>query len=269
MTESDAERPARPLWVRWTILIVFVALLGTAFVLLGRWQLARLDERRIHNEQTIANEKAPVRPYSEVFNRPIVEEDQWQRVEATGVFDADHQFVVRFRNGTDRNGNDAKGYEVVTPLRTDTGWVLVDRGFIAVPTTEPLPSVAPPPPSGRVRVVGHVRRNEEGGPGATAPTDGQIRLINSHALAPALPYPIADGYIGAITMDPPQQGDFTVIELPELSEGPHFWYAVQWFMFAGIGITGIVVFIRGDLRERRARDHATGPSGTTPPGPEA
>jgi flagellar biosynthesis/type III secretory pathway M-ring protein FliF/YscJ len=39
--------------------------------------------------------------------------------------------------------------------------------------------------------------------------------------------------------------------VPELSDGPHFWYAVQWFMFTGIGVLGVVVFIRGDLRARR------------------
>ena len=36
---------------------------------------------------------------------------------------------------------------------------------------------------------------------------------------------------------------------------------MQWFMFAGIGILGIVVFIRSDLRDRRtARDRAAGAS---------
>ncbi len=269
MADSGSDRPARPLWVRWTALIVFVVVLGTAFVLLGRWQLARLDERRGHNEQTISNEQHPVRPYAEIFDHPIIEDDQWQRVEATGVFDAEHQFVVRYRNGFDRNGSEAKGYEVVTPLHTESGWVLVDRGFIAVPTGQELPSVAPAPPAGQVRVIGHVRRNEEGGDGAIKPTDGQVRLINSPALAAVLPYPVVDGYIGAITVDPPQQAELTPVRMPELSDGPHFWYAVQWFMFAAIGITGIVVFIRGDLRERRARDHAAGPRDENPPGPTA
>ncbi len=41
------------------------------------------------------------------------------------------------------------------------------------------------------------------------------------------------------------------VAVPELTSGPHFWYAMQWFMFAGIGILGIVVFIRSDLRDRR------------------
>ena len=52
-------------------------------------------------------------------------------------------------------------------------------------------------------------------------------------------------------MQPEQQGGFQPIRLPDLSEGPHFWYAVQWFMFTAIGVAGIVVFIRGDLRARR------------------
>jgi cytochrome oxidase assembly protein ShyY1 len=78
-----------------------------------------------------------------------------------------------------------------------------------------------------------------------------MRLINSDAIAATLPYPISSGYIGLLTVQPEQQGGFQPIQLPELSEGPHFWYAVQWFMFTAVGVAGIVVFIRGDLRARR------------------
>ena len=59
-----------------------------------------------------------------------------------------------------------------------------------------------------------------------------MRLINSDAIAATLPYPIANGYIGLLDV-PARAGKaaFEPIQLPELSEGPHFWYAVQWFMF--------------------------------------
>ena len=61
-----------------------------------------------------------------------------------------------------------------------------------------------------------------------------------------------------LTVQPEQEGGFQPIQLPELSEGPHFWYAVQWFMFTAIGVAGIVVFIRADLRARREeREDAT------------
>ena len=100
-------------------------------------------------------------------------------------------------------------------------------------------------------MVGHVRRNERGRRAATTPAGNQVRLINSDAIAATLPYEIESGYIGLLVVQPEQQGGFRPIQLPDLSEGPHFWYAVQWFMFTAIGVAGIVVFIRGDLRARR------------------
>lgn len=236
----------RRLWLRWALLIVFVALLGVAFVSLGNWQLDRLAQRKERNATTITNEQKPVQPYEQVFTHPITDADQWQRVQARGTFDADHQFVVRYRS----NGG-ADGYEVLTPLRTASGAVLVDRGFIPLERGTRIPSVAPAPPTGEVTVVGHVRRNERGRRAATAPAGNQVRLINSDAIAVTLPYEIESGYIGLLTVQPEQQGGFQPIQLPDLSEGPHFWYAVQWFLFTAIGVAGIVVFIRGDLRARR------------------
>jgi cytochrome oxidase assembly protein ShyY1 len=236
----------RRLWVRWALLIAFVALLGTAFVNLGEWQLERLHSRRDRNVATVHNEQQAVRPWSEVFTRTITDADQWQRVIATGTFDADHQYVLRYRSS-----GDTDGYEVVTPLRTSEGTVLVDRGIVSLSNGARIPAAAPVPPAGVVTVVGHVRRDEEGKRSARVPVDGSMRLVDSQAIAATLPYPVADGYIGLLTVDPPQSGGFKPIALPEISDGPHFWYAVQWFMFAGIGLLGIVVFIRGDLRERR------------------
>jgi cytochrome oxidase assembly protein ShyY1 len=243
----------RRLWLRWALLIVFVAVLGVAFVSLGNWQLDRLAQRKERNAMTIANEQKPVQAYDQVFNHPITDADQWQRVEARGTFDADHQYVVRYRN----NGG-TEGYEVVAPLHTASGAVLVDRGFIPLERGTRIPSVAPAPPPGEVTVVGHVRRNERGRRAATTPAGNQIRLINSDAIAATLPYEIPSGFIGLLVVQPEQQGGFQPIQLPELSEGPHFWYAVQWFLFAAIGVAGIVVFIRADLRARREeREGAT------------
>ena len=243
----------RRFWLRWTLLILFVAVLGVVFVSMGEWQLDRLAQRKERNATTIANEQSPVRPYEQVFTKQITDADQWQRVEARGTFDADQQFVVRYRSS-----GELEGYEVLTPLRTANGVVLVDRGFIPVPRGTQIPSTAPPPPTGEVIVVGHVRRNEKGRRAATTPANNQVRLINSDAIAMTLPYPIKSGYIGLLTVQPEQEGGFQPIQLPELSEGPHFWYAVQWFMFTAVGVAGIVVFIRTDLRVRREeREDAT------------
>jgi len=252
---------ARQMVLRWLGLALFAAVLGTVFVNLGQWQLHRLEERRSTNVAIIGAERAPVVPFTEYFTRPITEADQWHRVQIRGTFDAEHQFVVRYRS----NGEDS-GYEVVTPLRADNGTVvLVDRGFVALAGGAQIPSTAAPPPTGTVTVVGHVRRNENGSSGAVDPAAGQVRLINAPAIARTLPYPIADGYIGLLTIDPPQPAGFVPVQPPELSDGPHFWYAVQWFMFTALGLAGVFVFIRSDLRARRQQ---RGRPATPAPQPE-
>jgi cytochrome oxidase assembly protein ShyY1 len=252
----------RRLWVRWILLVLFVAVLGTVFVNLGEWQLHRLAARQQRNSDTVTNERKPVVGYEQVFDHPILERDQWQRVQARGVFDAEHQFVLRYRS----NG-DASGYEVVTPLRTASGTVLVDRGFVGLDRNEPIPAAtdAPAPPTGEVTVMGHVRRDETGRRSAMTPVNGQMRLLDSASVAATLPYPVADGYIGLLSVDPPQTGDFQAVELPEISDGPHFWYAVQWFMFAALALAGVFVFIRGDLRVRRQEREARALPATADP----
>lgn len=244
--------PKYPLWVRWAALVLFVAVLGVTFVKLGQWQLRRLDERRADNHVVRVNEAAPVAEFGDIFNHPIGEADEWKRVRVTGTFDAEHQFVIRYRDNSDDSG-----YEVVAPLRTTDGrTVLIDRGFVALDGGQQIIRNAPPPPAGTVTVIGRVRADETGRDSATVPVDGHARLINSVKIGAALGRPVVSGYIDAMTMSPADPTTFQQIDLPELSDGPHFWYAVQWFMFTGIGVLGVVVFIRGDLRDRRERRQA-------------
>lgn len=234
-------------WLRWAGLAVFVIVLSVVFVRLGEWQLDRLAERKENNAIVEQHVTAPAVDYSTVFDKAITDADQWQRVRITGVFDRDHQFQVRFRNN-----NGPRGIEVVTPLRTPSGEVvLIDRGFIETNTSEV--ATIPDPPAGDVTVVGHVRRNEQGSPQAITPVDGMMRLINAPAISESLGYPVADGYIGLLEMTPSQTGDFESVTPPPLDEGPHFWYAVQWFMFAAIAALGLFVFIRNDIRGRTGR----------------
>ncbi len=244
--------PVRKLVLRWLGLAVCLAALAWAFVNLGFWQLDRLDQRRERNGTVVAHENSPVVDWRQVFTRQITEPNQWQRVSATGTYDAAHQFVVRYRS------NDGQtGYEIVTPLRTPDGTILVDRGFVVRPAAQDFPKVAPPPPSGTVTLLGYVRRDEQGDAGATTPTDGQVRLINSAALGATLPYPVVNGYISLLSSEPGQSPDLLPVRPPALTEGNHFSYALQWFAFASLAAVGLFVFIRADLRDRaRARERA-------------
>lgn len=261
--DGSAEAGRRPpsnrrMVLRWVGLMLFMAILGTVFVNLGQWQLRRLHERRDRNATTIAAQNAPTAPYASIFGKPIRSADEWRSVTVSGTFDAEHQLVVRYRSNAD-----ARGYEVVTPLHTGNGsTVLVDRGFVLLPGGNPIPSVAPAPPAGEVQIIGQVRLDEPGPASAIVPVNGQVRSVNAAAIARTLPYPITAGYIDLVSVQPPQPAGFAVVQPPELSDGPHLWYAVQWFMFTGIGVLGIIVFIRSDIRERGARRRPADPPPT-------
>lgn len=249
MAERPAARvvPMKKLVARWIGMFAFVVLLAVVFVKLGDWQLDRLDQKRDSNAQITTNENREPSPYSQVFTRTITDADQWQRVVARGTFDADHQFQARYRNSEGQ-----PGIEVLTPLVTSEGHhLLIDRGFIARAPGQPDPEVLPAPPAGEVEVVGYVRRNEQGKPEATEPHGQKVRLINTAALNQALPYELLDGYVSLATITPEQEGAITPLPLPQLNEGPHLSYAIQWFCFTVIALGGLGILIRADLRDRR------------------
>lgn len=234
-------------WLRWLLLGVFVVALAIAFVNLGRWQLSRLDQRRSSNQTVIDHENLPVVDFAKAFGGTVTDEDQWQRVQVKGTFDAGHQYLVRYRSNGDQSG-----YEVVTPLRTTSGSsVLVDRGFAVRPPDQDFPTTLPAPPSGEVTIIGYVRRDEEGPVEAITPTQNSVRLISSAGIGPTLPYPVVNGYLSVLEITPEQGGDLTAVQPPALTEGNHFSYAVQWFLFAGIAGIGLVLLIRSDLRTLR------------------
>lgn len=236
----------KKLWIRWVVLVLFVAALAVTFVQLGEWQLHRLEQRRERNASMLANQAKPVVDWRELFSDPVEEHEQWQRVTITGTFLPEHQLEVRYRSV----GEDA-GSEWVVPMQTSDGaMVLVNRGFTRRDSGTVIEASAPP--SGQVTVEGYVRRNERGKASAIVPVQGSVRLINAPAIAAELGLPLADGYIQQISSDPPATG-LTPVGLPEVDEGPHLSYAIQWFLFTAVAVIGTVLLVRSDLRERRRR----------------
>ncbi|WP_454229634.1 SURF1 family cytochrome oxidase biogenesis protein [Propioniciclava flava] len=257
------------MWLRWVLMGLFVVALGFTFVSLGQWQLDRLDQRRDRNANVVTHGQAPVVTFEDAFSHVITEQDQWQRVEVSGTFLPEPQLQARYRSH-----NDETGWELVTPLVTTGGQVvLVDRGFVVRPASKDFPKVFPAPPSGEVHLVGYVRRNEQGSTTAMTPTENTVRLINSDAIAAWLGRPLVNGYLSLISVDPPQSDGLIPLTPPELTEGPHLSYAMQWFAFAAIAGFGLVVLIRNDVRDRKkarakaAASASSGPAADPPQDP--
>ena len=254
--------------VRWIAAALGVLLLAGVCVQLGRWQLHRLDERKARNEVTRTNLAAPAAPIDQIVGPPGVVGDQhaWRTAVVTGRYDASKQVVLKYRNVQDK-----PGFEIVTPLvLADGKAVLVDRGFLARQSSELMPLHVPPVPAGEVTVTGRLQRSERGGrTNGGTPDDGTARLINGPDYAKVLGLDLYDGYLTIDKQEPANDPAFSGFPGPEIDDGPHFFYALQWFFFALLALGGLVYFSRQEVRGERSAGDSAAAASPEPSRPEA
>ncbi|WP_344234596.1 SURF1 family protein [Kribbella hippodromi] len=243
----------RILNVRWISAALAILVLAAVCIALGRWQLHRLDERKARNTVTRTNLAAAPAPLDQILGPQGVVGDQhaWRTATVTGKYDASKQVVLKYRNV-----NDKPGFEIVTPLMLPNGKaVLVDRGFLARQSSELMPQHVPAVPSGEVTVTGRLQRSERGGhtSGGT-PDDGTARLINGPDFAKVLNLNLYDGYLTIDKQEPANDPAFGAFPGPEIDDGPHFFYALQWFFFALLAVGGLVYFTRQGGRDDQSED---------------
>ncbi len=228
------------------LLIVALLVVATC-VALGIWQIARLHQKQQFNDALVAGLAAPAAPLDRLLTAGADPDAlRYRRVEATGTYDMEHEFVLYGRTQDSQAGN-----HLLTPLRlSDGGAILVDRGWVPLNVDTPGAAVAAPP-TGEIRVRGVLFSSEGGAPGEEEPSEAgatTIAELDLTAIRSRLPYPIAPLYLLLQEQSPSQPEELPrAAPLPEPSDGPHLSYAVQWFTFAIIAVVGMVVLAR---RER-------------------
>lgn len=231
----------------WSFIAVAIAL-AAVFVRLGVWQLDRLAERRSVNEERAA------RLAEEPLDQPLdIPADRvfWRRVVLTGVYDYDREVVLfgRARRGV-------PGVHVATPLRmSDTLAVMVLRGWLPAADGFSAGLAAGRPEGKRARWLEEVSVEGTAFPFPPAESTGAIereidgaehlvmRLMEPGTIDASLPYSIVGWYVLA-RGEPPPGSALRIVPSPELDNGPHMAYAIQWFAFAVIAIAGTLVFAR-------------------------
>ncbi|WP_350276669.1 SURF1 family protein [Kribbella sp. HUAS MG21] len=233
--------------VRWIAAALAILVLTAVCVQLGRWQLHRLDEREARNTVTRSNLAAPAAPIDQIVGPQGVVGDQhaWRTAVVTGRYDASKQVILKYRTVRDK-----PGFEVVTPLiLADGKAILVDRGFLARQGSELMPQHVPAVPAGEVTVTGRLQRSERGGrTNGGTPENGTARLINGPDYAKVLGLDLYDGYLMTTEQEPANDPALGGFPGPEIDDGPHFFYALQWFFFALLAIGGLVYFSRQEAR---------------------
>ncbi len=232
--------------------LALAVVFAVACVALSHWQVDRLDETRRANQLVERNfDSAPV-PLAQVLPSltSYSASQEWKQVTVSGRYLLDEELLVRNRP---LDGN--PGFEVLDPLLLDDGTVFViDRGFVPTGNHQDLPDSIPRPASGRVTVVARLQASEPTFDNQTA-GKGQISTIHLPRVAQLVGKPTFTRAYGLMVHETPSASTTPRPQpKPQLDEGLHISYAIQWILFGIMAFLGLGYAIRTEYRARNADD---------------
>lgn len=228
------------------VAVIALLTLGVLFARLGVWQWRRAAEAREVGERFAA--AATLAPLTTPPADAERESLRFRELELRGEYAAARQFLL------DNMVHDGvPGYHVLTPWRTDGGWVLVNRGWVpATADRAVLPSVTLEVSPGTVR--GRIERLPRpglrlGGGAAGTHTAAPVEVVEfptAAELADRLGHGVHDYQL---LLDADEPGGYVRDwAAPGLSPDRHIVYAGQWLLFA-VGAAGAAVAIA--IKSRR------------------
>jgi surfeit locus 1 family protein len=225
-------------WLPTTIL----AILGIAvMVRLGIWQLDRLEQRRQSNALLAAQRVAS--PLQLDTEEPPDDGSAWagRIARVAGRFDYERQFLLALQPWEGR-----PGAHLITPLLVDGSEraILVDRGWIPdQDVTAGALRRFDEPEAGQVAGVlrpSHPYSRPEQRP---VGPQGQWHRMDIEGIQAQMPYPLWPVYLEQLPPAGEERLPYKASQEPDLSEGPHLGYAIQWFLFSAVLALGYLRFI--------------------------
>ena len=204
-----------------SILLVILCLIA------ANWQYHRGVDRHAKNYKVQQNTELPQLDLNQISDLATQE---WRTVIARGTFDTSHNVLLR-----NRYSDDGKyGYEYLTLFRSGEKSFWVDRGWVQAGERATDRPKLPHTPTNEIEITGRVRLDSSLPRGSFFALPATGNLVSSWNLRSKVK--TDNFYIDLIsgegvTPDVPA-------ELPELSDGPHMAYALQWIFFAGLIVYG-------------------------------
>jgi len=224
---------------RFLILLCLFGLL--LFAALGAWQV----ERRAWKLDLIARVDARVHaapvavPPRAEWARINAPDDEYRRVRLAGRFLDDRETLVEAL--TERGA----GFWVLTPLQTDDGTILVNRGFVPPERKSPASRSSGRSP-GPVEVVGLLRMTEPKGRFLRPNRPEEERWYSRDVMAIAKARGLSDVAPFFIDADAkPNPGGYPIGGMTMVAfRNMHLVYALTWFGLAGLCLAGLVLLFR-------------------------
>ena len=206
--------------------LVALALIALCLIA-AQWQYHRGVDRHARNSMIAENIAAPIIPLEKAASK--LSKNEWRTVNAKGVFDASQTILLR-----NRYFEGKYGFEFLTLFTSSNGekfWV--DRGWIVAGKDAVTAPVIPATPSGTVEITGRMRLDTSLPRGSffALPANGSGLISKWNAQNEV----VTEGYyLDLLNGSTAELTPNVTAQLPELSDGPHMAYALQWVFFAGL-----------------------------------
>lgn len=214
---------------RWIVWLVIASLFAVACVFLSQWQFNRRAEAVARIELIQNNfDQSPVEISSLISGDELAKSDEWRPVKLTGNFEPQKSVLVR-----NRPYNGQPGFLQVIPfVLIDGSTVAIETGWLPTGNKQDSPDVIPLPDQEQRTIVARLRPTEPT-LGRDAPA-GQLGTINVESLIKKV---ALDGKVFrnfyARASENYAGSDFPkILSKPDLNEGNHLSYALQWILFA-------------------------------------
>ena len=217
---------------RYAFLKTLIALLLILLCLwAAQWQYHRGVDRHARNTLIIEQSLLPAVELGELTGN--IDSFEWRTISIQGVFDDKNQILLR-----NRYSDGVYGFEQLTLFVFDQRKIWVDRGWIKAGSNATIPPQLQQTSDESVRITGRLRLDSSLPQGKffAVANNAQRDLVSQLDARKGIQ--TEDFYIDLISVSDIAMNPDVPVELPELSDGPHMAYALQWIFFAALVIYG-------------------------------
>lgn len=235
-------------WKRWLAWLVVASLFAVACVFLSQWQFSRRAEAVAKIELVAANFDKSAKNISDLSGLDEFDlANEWHPVLLSGKFLSDKAVLVRNRP----YGGQA-GFLQVVPFQLITGEIVaIETGWLPTGSDNKEPDVIPLPAQDQMEITGRIRPDEPT-LNRDAPS-GQLATINVETLIDkeGLVGPTYKAVYVRLANSYNESSLPKIQPRPQLTEGNHLSYALQWILFALMAFTALWWAIRQELQIKR------------------
>jgi cytochrome oxidase assembly protein ShyY1 len=217
---------------RYALLKTLIALLLVLLCLwAAQWQYHRGVDRHARNNLIVEQSRLPEVRLSELTGN--IDSFEWRKITIQGSFDDQNQILLR-----NRYSEGVYGFEQLTLFEVDARKIWIDRGWIKAGSNATIPPQLQKTNENIVNITGRLRLDSSLPQGKFFAVSNNAHRDLISQLDARKGIQTEDFYVDLISVSDTSMNPDVAVELPELSDGPHMAYALQWIFFAALTIYG-------------------------------